>query len=500
MAPSEYNLEHSQDTLPRDTVFVGEGPLATDHCIYTSNETWLAFKWYTNQTRPGWYFFADVTHPQTPQVRERILRVPDRYFGNPGTNNEPSEEDTDDFAEEAEAAAQLENPAESVEEEPGPSSSNTPLPPHPSQEPEPEPRRDPVRHSEPERRPISPSSHSTLPHRTDVRLHTPANPPPQFVPPTAGPSTRAPTPHLPSNRPSTTPNTMSKPTELKIGQPKPFSGDRATTVSFIQSCKNYFAINDLIYDTDIKKIGFALSFMTEDIAASWAAAIIKEGQARSPVSYGTWVDFVSKIETAFSPISASADAVFKLKMLNQGTGSADEYVAKFRNIVGLADFKDLAFLIDKFLDGLHPSLRDSIMKTTAEMKTLEDYYTVATRVDERRKYDKIFSRQSNNFTHFRRNIRQVTSPDQNVTIQKLSPAERDKLRREGKCFRCRKAGHMSRECPNGRPPSRTVRQIEVTTEAKADEDVSVGRIISMMTKLPPGERETLTKKMVDEGF
>jgi hypothetical protein len=32
-------------------------------------------------------------------------------------------------------------------------------------------------------------------------------------------------------------------------------------------------------------------------------------------------------------------------------------------------------------------------------------------------------------------------------LKKLSDAERDQLRREGKCFRCRTRGHMSRDCP-----------------------------------------------------
>ena len=32
-------------------------------------------------------------------------------------------------------------------------------------------------------------------------------------------------------------------------------------------------------------------------------------------------------------------------------------------------------------------------------------------------------------------------------LKKLTDAERDQLRREGKCFRCRQVGHISSQCP-----------------------------------------------------
>jgi hypothetical protein len=40
------------------------------------------------------------------------------------------------------------------------------------------------------------------------------------------------------------------------------------------------------------------------------------------------------------------------------------------------------------------------------------------------------------------------------SITKLTDTERERLCREGACFRCRRPGHMSRECPlkNRRPP------------------------------------------------
>ena len=37
----------------------------------------------------------------------------------------------------------------------------------------------------------------------------------------------------------------------------------------------------------------------------------------------------------------------------------------------------------------------------------------------------------------------------NIQLKKLTPAERDQCRKEGRCFRCRQKGHMSSKCPKG---------------------------------------------------
>jgi hypothetical protein len=34
-----------------------------------------------------------------------------------------------------------------------------------------------------------------------------------------------------------------------------------------------------------------------------------------------------------------------------------------------------------------------------------------------------------------------------IPFQKLTDADREKYRKEGRCFRCREKGHMARNCP-----------------------------------------------------
>jgi hypothetical protein len=51
--------------------------------------------------------------------------------------------------------------------------------------------------------------------------------------------------------------------ELKLNQPKIFNGKRGELDNFIQDIQLYLAINDDVYNSDKKKIAYALSFMSE---------------------------------------------------------------------------------------------------------------------------------------------------------------------------------------------------------------------------------------------
>ena len=54
-----------------------------------------------------------------------------------------------------------------------------------------------------------------------------------------------------------------KATEIKLNQPKPFTGKREDLKKFLQDTNLYLLVNNKVYNTDIKKIAFALSFMNK---------------------------------------------------------------------------------------------------------------------------------------------------------------------------------------------------------------------------------------------
>ena len=238
--------------------------------------------------------------------------------------------------------------------------------------------------------------------------------------------------------------------EVKIGQPKAFDGDRLKTIAFMQTCLNYLFVNKHIYNTDTRMIGFILSYMTEGNAALWASNFIREKLVDG--DYGSFVDFTTKIGKDFSPLSTTTEGIRRLKNLRMGK-DAFEYIAEFRNLVGLSGIEQFEIKAQFFLDGLIPRVRQELASKQSQMKTMEDFYTLALELDA----DWKNSRPKINF----RNNRAISADEpgrEEVRVAKLSDAERQKLMEENKCFRCKKVGHQARNCRSRpAPPTRAAR-------------------------------------------
>jgi hypothetical protein len=110
------------------------------------------------------------------------------------------------------------------------------------------------------------------------------------------------------------------------------------------------------------------------------------------------------------------------------------------------------------------------------------------------------------------------------TFKRLSPEEIKKRRSEGRCFRCGKQGHISKNCPDkskgrkpgkpGKPPSSKARSTEVEDSEDegsiSDNDIrsqasvpaSVGGTssITAISRLTKEERSKLFDELVNEGF
>ena len=62
-----------------------------------------------------------------------------------------------------------------------------------------------------------------------------------------------------------------------------------------------------------------------------------------------------------------------------------------------------------------------------------------------------------------------TAPMELDAISKLTPNERDRLRREGGCFRCRKKGHLARDCTLANRTHPSINAIEEEPEESGKE-------------------------------
>jgi hypothetical protein len=62
-----------------------------------------------------------------------------------------------------------------------------------------------------------------------------------------------------------------KPVELHLGTPESFDRDHDKAQVWITSIRLYLLVNDKVYNTNAKQVAFALSYMKEGMAFTWAA-------------------------------------------------------------------------------------------------------------------------------------------------------------------------------------------------------------------------------------
>ena len=119
----------------------------------------------------------------------------------------------------------------------------------------------------------------------------------------------------------------------ELNQPKPFTGKREDLKKFLQDINLYLHVNNKVYNEDIKKISFALSFMNDGDAASWKEQLLEEAMKKDPINLGMWSEFKKDLQTAFQPYDAPGDALEEMKALRMGNGSIEEHNARFKMAV-----------------------------------------------------------------------------------------------------------------------------------------------------------------------
>jgi hypothetical protein len=139
--------------------------------------------------------------------------------------------------------------------------------------------------------------------------------------------------------------------------------------------------------------------------------------------------------------------------------SIDEHVAKFKILVSQSGLGDSAALADFFRETLPTGLQRQILVAENPPTTLTEWYEKAARFHNNwKRMQRILGRgnktQTNNTSNNQNTTRRFYFPkkerDPNaMDVDRLTVEERNTLMKEGKCFKCRQFGHLSRDCKTG---------------------------------------------------
>ena len=166
-------------------------------------------------------------------------------------------------------------------------------------------------------------------------------------------------------------------TKKKLKMPTPFSGKREDLQKFLQEVKIYLLVNSGIYTSDLDKVLFVLSYMTEGDANSWKEELYntaeqKAAQDGSTILLRTYKELMDLIIKDFSPYDVPKDAIYEIKEMKMGNTSIEEHVAKFKMLVTKSKLEKNEAVVEYFRETLPIPLQKNFMTLKKPLTTLKN--------------------------------------------------------------------------------------------------------------------------------
>ena len=252
---------------------------------------------------------------------------------------------------------------------------------------------------------------------------------------------------------------------LRGNPPSIFDGNRAKADDFIREFTLYQIVNSDSPQMKIpfERVALALTFMRGPLVNDWVNLQMEELQEKVEIAkipktdQNLWDDFVISFKDAFTDTAKHIKAYNNLVSLKMEGGDIDTYIATFERLARQAGWTlGSAGTIEKFKLGLPKTLFFYIMRRETPPTTYAGW-TKAARDEVRRLVDIKAQMTVRDRSHL------WTAPAQagwtkvksknvdymdvdKIQIRALTASEREKLRKENKCFYCKKQGNITKNC------------------------------------------------------
>jgi hypothetical protein len=281
--------------------------------------------------------------------------------------------------------------------------------------------------------------------------------------------------------------------KLSGKEPTVFTGDRKDTESFILEWQIYQMLN---YDTAVMWQPFTramlfLSFIKGPavhewnmLQVNWLMTCARTGALPSEEFLYDTVE--AAFRSAFTDTMSVQRAKAEFHLISMERGDLDGYVSKFERLARLAGYDlNSSLVLDRFGSKLIPGLYAAIVNGPDEPVTWTDwvraaqkyqqkYLLVQANLGDRRSKDPVKGQKGRSKEQWQRAL-QPKAKDPNameidrIRARQITTDERTELMKAGKCFTCRKQGHLSRDCPQRLSRPRTNARAS-TSQVKVEDD------------------------------
>jgi hypothetical protein len=218
-----------------------------------------------------------------------------------------------------------------------------------------------------------------------------------------------------------------------VATPKEFDRSHQVDKTFRRQVGLYITANEEDFTSEKKMILFALSYMTEGRAGKWAGAYVDEAIITD--SWGTWQNFLEKLDHDFRDPEAPRRAMEEMTKLQQGKGMAQDYFLQYKQLANEAciGIHSNGYVLLQVKRGVNTQIMDQLY-ASANLPTT--YLKMKQRVIT---LDEMWQR------------RQKKNAEERPTDFEPMQVDRQKTTtNKQRCFNCGAVDHLIRNCPKER--------------------------------------------------
>jgi hypothetical protein len=279
----------------------------------------------------------------------------------------------------------------------------------------------------------------------------------------------------------------------------------------------------------LDQIGIAISYIHGPLVNNWVEHMLNQlnryiARGVRPQDERLWNMFKQTFQMSFTDTTKKQNAHQRLLALRMKQDALDDYIAEFEHLCAEDGWgRDDAGTLMIFKQGLTKGLHKAVLKKTptrpttltawenaahdqhvlcAEVKASMEGYAPKTTPAEGQKWQTTLGKPRNNKGRWygvkKEDRMEVDATEANM----LTTKERTQLQKEGKCFNCRKAGHLSKDCPEKKnAPINNERHTNQgmsarVTKAEGEEKTVIKEIKAMTAE----EQNELLDNLVLQGF
>uniref|UniRef100_W5NNH0 CCHC-type domain-containing protein n=1 Tax=Lepisosteus oculatus TaxID=7918 RepID=W5NNH0_LEPOC len=230
---------------------------------------------------------------------------------------------------------------------------------------------------------------------------------------------------------------------LPLNPPDRFDGNPTKCRGFLAQCALVFRLHPETFFCPQDKIAFIVSWLTGR-ALEWATALLDCG-APEVQDYDL---FLGKFKGVFCRPVVGQDSAFRLSSIHQGRRSVQDYAIDFQVTAAETHWND-EVLIFLFRQGLSEEIKDRLVNMPQLGSTLEEVISQVLELDIRICQRSAERSRTPILKAPRLSPIRSFDSDQPMEVARtqLTPEERERRQREGRCMYCGRLGHFKAACP-----------------------------------------------------